>query len=125
MKLVNVKKGVRVIAVSDRIAEYGVVSGDTGTIIEDAVSSPWVQWDAHTNAHSNKVWALNIENLRVLKHKHFPVGTKVVLVQDVFSNYAGTCGEVVVSDGTDVPKVKLADGLGWWVPIENLGLRNE
>ena len=127
MKLKNVKKGVRVVAVSDHIAEYGVVSGDTGTIIEDDTGNPWVQWDAHTNARSNKVWALGIYNLRVLKSKHFPVGTKVVLVS---SGYrvgvpVGTVGTVTTADGSTTPNVRYEGGSTYWTPINQLGLINE
>lgn len=125
MKIKNVKVGVRVVVVTNHIKGCGVVSGDTGTIVEAGSANPWVHWDAHTNASDDKRWSVDAESLRVLKPKHFPVGTKVVLVQDALGNNAGTYGEVVVSDGTDVPKVKLADGIDWWISIEYLGLRNE
>lgn len=54
MKIQNVKVGVRVVVVSDRIKGCGVVSGDTGTIAQSGSGIPWVQWDAHTNADGDK-----------------------------------------------------------------------
>ena len=54
MKIKNAKVGVRVVAVSDSIAAWGIVSGDTGTIVESDSINPWVQWDAHTNADGAK-----------------------------------------------------------------------
>ena len=127
MQIKNVKVGVRVVAVSDRIDGCGVVSGDTGTIIESDNEIPWVQWDAHTNAYQDKKWALHIEDLRVLKPKHFPVGTKVVLVaegNDV-GVPVGTVGTVSVADGTKVPQVQYECGSRYWTPINQLGLVNE
>lgn len=127
MKIKNVKVGVRVVAVSDDLAEYGVVSGDTGTIAEADSTNPWVQWDAHTNARSSKRWAVNAEALRVLKPKHFPVGTKVVLVAEG-SNVGvpvGTVGTVTIADGALMPKVKYEDGGMYWTNINQLGLINE
>ena len=126
MKIQNVKVGVRVVAVSDRIKGWGVVSGDTGTIAQSDDTNPWVQWDAHTNADDDKKWALCIEDLRVLKPRHFPVGTKVVLVS---SGYAvdvpvGTVGTVTLATST-VPRVRYEDGSTYWTPINQLGLVNE
>lgn len=127
MKIQNVKLGVRVVAVSDRLTGFGVVSGDTGTIAEAASTNPWVQWDAHTNAVDDKKWALRIEDLRVLKPRHFPVGTKVVLVSsgsgvDV---PVGSVGTVTTADGSTMPKVRYEDGSTYWTPIKQLGLVNE
>ena len=127
MKIQNVKVGVRVVVVTDDISEYGVLSGDTGTIAEADSTNPWVQWDAHTNARSAKRWAVYAEALRVLKPKHFPVGTKVVLVAEG-SNVGvpvGTVGTVTIADGARMPKVKYEDGSTYWTPINQLGLVNE
>ena len=127
MKIQNVKVGVRVVAVSDDLSEYGVVSGDTGTIAQSDTRYPWVQWDAHTNAYGAKKLALCIEDLRVLKPKHFPVGTKVVLVAEG-SNVGvpvGTVGTVTTADGTIMPKVKYEGGGMYWTNINQLGLVNE
>ena len=127
MKIKNVKVGVRVVVVTDRIKECGVVSGDTGTIVESDSTYPWVHWDAHTNADDDKKWALSIENLRVLKPKHFPVGTKVVLVAEG-SNVGvpvGTVGTVTIADGSKMPKVKYECGSRYWTNINQLGLVNE
>lgn len=127
MKIKNVKLGVRVVAVSDRIAGFGVVSGDTGTIAQSDDANPWVQWDAHTNAVDDKKWALLIEDLRVLKPKHFPVGTKVVLV--AVGNFVdvptGTVGTIAVADGSIMPKVRYENGSTYWTKIHQLGLVNE
>lgn len=127
MKIQNVKVGVRVVAVSDRIKEYGVVSGDTGTIVESGDAYTWVKWDAHTNAVTDKEWALCIEDLRVLKPKHFPVGTKVVLVAEGHrvAVPVGTIGTIAIADGSKVPNVRYADGSTYWTPINQLGLVNE
>ena len=136
MKIKNVKVGVRVVVVTNDVSEYGVVSGDTGTIVEAGSNAPWVQLDAHTNASSDKRWAVNASALRVLKPKHFPEGTKVVLVaegNDV-GVPVGTVGTVSVADGTKVwlsgtsvpaPKVQYEDGSTYWTPINQLGLVNE
>lgn len=127
MKIQNVKKGVRVVAVSDRIKGCGVVSGDTGTIANSDSGNPWVQWDAHTNADDDKKWTLRIEDLRVLKPRHFPVGTKVVLVSSGYGVGVdvGTTGTVVSADGSDVPSVRYEGGTAYWTPINQLGLVNE
>ena len=127
MKIKNVKVGVRVVAVSDYIAGWGIVSGDTGTIVESDSTNPWVQWDAHTNADGAKKWALRIEDLRVLKPKHFPVGTKVVLVAKGYrvDLPVGTVGTVSIADGTEVPQVHYEDGSTYWTQINQLGLVNE
>ena len=127
MKIQNVNIDVRVVAVSDRIAGCGVVSGATGTIVEADSANPWVQWDAHTNADGDKKWALRIEDLRVLKPKHFPVGTKVVLVAEG-SNVGvpvGTVGTVSLADGSTLPKVRYVGGYMYWTNINQLGLVNE
>ena len=127
MKIKNVKVGVRVVVVTNDISQYGVLSGDTGTIVESDVDYPWVQWDAHTNADGDKKWALRIEDLRVLKPKHFPVGTKVVLVAEG-SNVGvpvGTVGTVSLADGSTLPNVRYEDGSTYWTPINQLGLVNE
>lgn len=127
MKIQNVKVGVRVVIVTNDISEYGVVSGDTGTIVESGSTNPWVRWDAHTNAVDDKKWAPLIEDLRVLKPKHFPVGTKVVLVaegSDV-GVPVGTVGTVNTADGSTMPKVKYEGGSTYWTPINQLGLVNE
>ena len=126
MKIQNVKVGVRVVAVTNGISEYGVVSGDTGTIVESDSTNPWVRWDAHTNADDDKKWALRIEDLRVLKPKHFPVGTKVVLVAEGYGvGTVGTVGTVAIADGTTMPKVRYEGGSTYWTPIDQLGLVNE
>lgn len=127
MKIKNVKVGVRVVAVSDRIKGCGVVSGDTGTIAQSNSGHPWVQWDAHTNADDDKRWAMNAEDLRVLKPKHFPVGTKVVLVAEGNSVGVpvGTVGTVSIADGSEVPQVRYEGGSLDWTPINQLGLVNE
>lgn len=126
MKIQNVKVGVRVVAVSDRITGFGVVSGDTGTIAQSDDTNPWVQWDAHTNADDAKKWALCIEDLRVLKPRHFPVGTKVVLVSSGYDVDVpvGTVGTVTLATST-VPRVRYEDGSTYWTPINQLGLVNE
>jgi hypothetical protein len=127
MKIKNVKVGVRVVAVTNGISEYGVLSGDTGTIVESDSTTPWVRWDAHTNADDDKEWALRIEDLRVLKPKHFPVGTKVVLVAEG-SNVGvpvGTVGTVTIADGEIMPKVQYEGGARYWTHINQLGLVNE
>ena len=126
MKIKNVKVGVRVVVVTDDISEYGVLSGDTGTIDQDDSTNPWVQWDAHTNARSNKRWAVGAAALRVLKPKHFPIGTKVALVS---SGYAvdvpvGTKG-TILTDGSTMPKVRYEDGSTYLTKIHQLGLVNE
>lgn len=127
MKIKNVKVGVRVVVVTDDISEYGVLSGDTGTIAEADSISPWVQWDAHTNARSDKRWAVGASALRVLKPKHFPVGTKVVLVAEGNSVDVpiGTVGTVSIADGSEVPHVKYEGSPSYWTPINQLGLVNE
>ena len=127
MKIKNVKVGVRAVVVTDHIAEYGVVSGDTGTIVESGSTAPWVQWDAHTNARSDKRWAVDAASLRVLKPKHFPVGTKVVLVAEGHSVGVpvGTVGTVSKADGSAIPLVRYEDGYEYWTPINQLGLVNE
>ena len=127
MKIKNVKVGVRVVVVSDLIKGFGVVSGDTGTIAQSDTEYPWIQWDAHTNADDDKKWALCIGYLRVLKPKHFPVGTKVVLVAEG-SNVGvpvGTVGTVSLADGSTLPKVQYEDGSRYWTSINQLGLVNE
>ena len=127
MKIKNVKVGVRVVAVTDELSEYGVLTGDTGTIVESySTTNPWVQWDAHTNAVDDKKWALRIEDLRVLKPKHFPVGTKVVLVAKGYGVGVpvGTVGTVTLDTST-VPRVRYEDGSTYWTPINQLGLVNE
>lgn len=127
MKIKNVKVGVRVVVVNNALSDYGVVSGDTGTIVESDTHSPWVQWDAHTNARGDKRWALRIEALRVLKPKHFPVGTKVVLVAEgnCIGVPVGTIGTVTTDDGSTVLKVRYEGGSSYWTPINQLGLVNE
>ena len=127
MKIQNVKVGVRVVAVTNYISEYGVVSGDTGTIAEAGGTTPWVQWDAHTNARGAKSWALHIQELRVLKPKHFPEGTKVVLVAvgNVVDVPVGTVGTIIVADGSIMPKVQYDNGSIYWTKIHQLGLVNE
>lgn len=127
MKIKNVKVGTRVVAVSDRKGVFGILSGDTGTIAEAGSTNPWVQWDAHTNAVDDKKWALRIEDLRVLKPKHFPVGTEVVLVAEgnCVGVPVGTIGTVTTADGSEVPKVRYEDGSTYWTPINQLGLVNE
>ena len=128
MKIQNVKVGVRVVVVvvTDNIAEYGIVSGDTGTIAESDSTTPWVQWDAHTNARGDKRWWVDAEALQVLKPKHFPVGTKVVLVAEGYSVDVpvGTVG-TVVTDGSTMPKVRYEDGSTYWTKIHQMGLVNE
>lgn len=127
MKIKNVKVGVRVVVVTDDVSAYGVVSGDTGTIVESDVYCPCVAWDAHTNAMFNKRWVVNAEALRVLKPKHFPVGTKVVLVAEG-SNVdvpVGTVGTVSLADGSTLPKVRYEGGGMYWTNINQLGLVNE
>lgn len=127
MKIKNVKVGVRVVVVTNHIKGCGVVSGDTGTIVEAGNVAPWVQWDAHTNASDDKIWSADAESLRVLKPKHFPVGTKVVLVAEGHSVGVpvGTVGTVSMADGSAIPLVKYADGSGYWTKIDQLGLVNE
>ena len=130
MKIKNVKVGVRVVVVTDDISEYGVVSGDTGTIVESDAYSPWVQWDAHTNADDDKRWSVDAESLRVLKPKHFPVGTKVVLVAEghcvgVPVGTVGTVGTVTIADGSTMTRVHYENGSRYWTPINQLGLINE
>lgn len=127
MKIKNVKVGVRVVVVTNHIKGCGVVSGDTGTIVEAGSANPWVQWDAHTNASDDKRWSVDAESLRVLKPKHFPVGTKVVLVAEG-SNVGvpvGTVGTVTIADGAIMPKVKYEGGGMYWTNINQLGLVNE
>ena len=125
MKIKNVKVGVRVVVVTNDISEYGVVSGDTGTIDESDSTNPWVQWDAHTNARGGKIWALRIEELRVLKPKHFPVGTKVVLVAEGVGVPVGSVGTVTIAGGSTMPKVKYEGSGTYWTKIHHLGLVNE
>ena len=127
MQIKNVKVGVRVVAVSDRSKGCGVVSGATGTIAEAGSTVPWVQWDAHTNAKGAKKWALRIEDLRVLKPKHFPEGTEVVLVAEGYyvGVPVGTVGTVSIADGSETPQVRYEDGYTYWTPINQLGLVNE
>lgn len=126
MKIKNVKVGVRVVAVTNDISDFGVVSGDTGTIAQSATGNPWVQWDVHTNAIGDKRWAANAEALRVLKPKHFPVGTKVVLVAEGYhvDVPVGTVGTIVMDDST-MPKVRYEDGSTYWTKIHQMGLVNE
>ena len=127
MKIKNVKVGVRVVAVTNDITAYGVAYGDTGTIVESYSTSPRVQWDAHTNAINDKSWSLYIKALRVLKPKHFPAGTKVVLVAGGCSVGVpvGTVGTVCLADGLTTPKVRYEGGSTYWTPINQLGLINE
>ena len=127
MKIKNVKVGVRVVVVTGHIKGCGVVSGDTGTIDQAASTHPWVQWDAHTGASDDKRWLVDAESLRVLKPKHFPVGTKVVLVAEGYrlGVPVGTVGTVSIADGTEVPQVQYEDGSTYWTPINQLGLVNE
>ena len=127
MKIQNVKVGVRVVAVSDKIAEYGVLTGDTGTIDQADNTNPWVQWDVHTNARGGRRWALDAEALRVLKPKHFPVGTKVVLVAEGYhvGVPVGTIGTVTTADGSEVPQVRYEGCSSYWTPINQLGLVHE
>ena len=127
MKIKNVKVGVRVVVVTNGISEYGVLSGDTGTIVESDSTAPCVQWDAHTNARGYKTWAVRASALRVLKPKHFPIGTKVVLVAEG-SNVGvpvGTVGTVYLVDGSTLPKVRYEGGGMYWTNINQLGLVNE
>lgn len=127
MKIKNVKVGVRVVVVTNGIPQYGVLSGDTGTIVESGTTSAWVQWDAHTNARGDKKWWVSAEALRVLKTKHFPVGTKVVLVAKGYrvGVPVGTVGTVSIADGSTTPNVRYEDGYTYWTPINQLGLVNE
>lgn len=127
MKIQNVKVGVRVVVVNNELSGYGVVSGDTGTIGESGSTVPCVQWDAHTNARGAKRWAVCASSLRVLKHKHFPVGTKVVLVAEGYHLDVpiGTVGTVTTADGSETPQVRYEDGYTYWTPINQLGLVNE
>ena len=63
----------------------------------------------------------------MLKPKHFPVGTKVVLVAEG-SNVGvpvGTVGTVTIADGAIMPKVKYEGGGMYWTNINQLGLVNE
>lgn len=126
MKIKNVKVGVRVVVVTDDLSAYDVLTGDTGTIVEADSTNPWVQWDTHTNARSEKIWSVNAEALRVLKPKHFPVGTKVVLVAKGYcvGVPVGTVGTVTLATST-VPRVRYEDGSTYWTPINQLGLVNE
>lgn len=126
MKIKNVKVGTRVVVVTNDLSDYGVVSGDTGTIVEAGSANPWVQWDSHTNARGDKRWWVDAEDLRVLKPKHFPVGTKVVLVAKGYcvGVPVGTVGTVTLATST-VPKVRYEDGSTYWTPINQLGLVNE
>lgn len=127
MKIKNVKVGVRVVVVTDDLSDYGVLTGDTGTIDQSANTNPWVQWDAHTGASWDKRWAVDAKDLRVLKPKHFPVGTKVVLVAEGTSVGVpvGTIGTVTTVGGSEVPKVHYEGGSTYWTPINQLGLVNE
>lgn len=127
MKIHNVKVGVRVVVVTDRIAEYGVVSGDTGTIVESGSTAPWVQWDAHTNVRGAKRWAVDAASALVMKPKHFPVGTEVVLVAEGYrvGVPVGTVGTVSKADGSAIPLVRYKGGYEYWTPINQLGLVNE
>ena len=127
MKIKNVKVGVRVVVVTDELSEYGVVSGDTGTIVQADNAHPWVQWDAHTGASCDKRWAVDAEDLRVLKPKHFPVGTKVVLVAEgnCVGVPVGSVGTVTFADGSTIPDVRYESGSMYWTPINQLGLVNE
>lgn len=127
MKIKNVKVGVRVVVVTDDLSAHDVLTGDTGTIVESDSDYPWVQWDAHTNARSDKRWAVNAEALRVLKPKHFPVGTKVVLVAEGHSVGVpvGTVGTVFFADGSTIPEVRYEGGSRYWTKINQLGLVNE
>ena len=127
MKIKNVKVGVRFVIVSNAESDYGVLFGDTGTIVESGSATPCVQWDAHTNAIGSKRWAVRASALRVLKPKHFPVGTKVVLVAEGYrvGVPVGTVGTVSKADGLIMPLVKYADGYEYWTPINQLGLVNE
>ena len=127
MKIQNVKVGVRVVAVSAKLAEYGVLTGDTGTIDQADSTNPWVQWDAHTGASWDKRWSIDAKDLRVLKPKHFPVGTKVVLVAEGNSVGVpvGTVGTISIADGSEVPQVRYEGGSLDWTPINQLGLVNE
>lgn len=127
MKIKNVKVGVRVVVVTNHIKGCGVVSGDTGTIAQSDTRYPWVQWDAHTNADDDKRWSVDAEYLRVLKPKHFPVGTKVVLVAAGYriGVPVGTVGTVITADGSTIPHVRYESGSSYWTPINQLGLVNE
>lgn len=127
MKIKNVKVGVRVVVVNNHLAAYGVLTGTTGTIAQADTTIPWVQWDAHTNARGAKRWAADAEALRVLKPKHFPVGTKVVLVAEGYrvGLPVGTVGTVSIADGSEIPQVRYEDGSTYWTPINQLGLVNE
>ena len=127
MKIKNVKVGVRVVVVTNDVSQYGVLSGATGTIVESDSTAPWVQWDAHTNARGAKRWAVRASALRVLKPKHFPVGTKVVLVAEgnCVDVPVGTVGTVTTADGSTIPKVRYEGGYTYWTPIDQLGLVNE
>ena len=127
MQIKNVKVGVRVVVVTNDVSEYGVVSGDTGTIVDAGSANPWVHWDAHTNARSDKIWAVTAVALRVLKPKHFPEGTKVVLVAEGYSVCVpiGTVGTVTIANGSETPQVRYEDGYTYWTPINQLGLVNE
>ena len=126
MKIQNVKVGVRVVAVTNDISDFGVLSGDTGTIDQADNTHPWVQWDAHTGASCDKRWAADAKDLRVLKPKHFPVGTKVVLVAEGYhvGVPVGTVGTIVMDDST-MPRVRYEDGSTYWTKIHQLGLVNE
>ena len=127
MKIKNVKVGVRVVVVTDELSDYGVLSGDTGTIDQAASTHLWVQWDAHTGASYDKRWAVGASALRVLKPKHFPVGTKVVLVGagNFVDVPVGTVGTVTIADGSKTPEVKYEGGSTYWTKIHQLGLVNE
>ena len=127
MKIKNVKVGVRVVVVTNHITGCGVLAGDTGTIDEAGSANPWVQWDAHTGAIDDKRWSVDAESLRVLKPKHFPVGTKVVLVAKGYrvGVPVGTVGTVTTADGSEIPQVRYEDGSTYWTPINQLGLVNE
>ena len=127
MKIKNVKVGVRVMVVNDDLAEYGVLTGDTGTIVESNSLAPGVQWDAHTGARGDKRWVVGASALRVLKPKHFPVGTKVVFVAEghTVGVPVGTGGTVSIADGSTIPNVRYEDGSVYWTKIHQLGLVNE
>ena len=127
MKIKNVKVGTRVVVVNDDLSDYGVLTGDTGTIDQSANTNPWVQWDAPTGASCDKRWAVDAKDLRVLKPKHFPVGTKVVLVAEgnCVGVPVGTIGTVTTADGSTIPKVRYESGSTYWTPINQLGLVNE
>lgn len=75
MKLKNAKKGVRVILKEN----CGLLhKGDTGTLLENNSTFPYISWDGFTEGHNgcdtttsyevNSVYCVSIKNLKRVKY---------------------------------------------------------